>query len=81
MRQYQPEDLDHFFTYGEVYDALEVCQDLEMVLARLQRHELLSDMDLERCRQRIAEVRSMVEGSLPGGEARPRRPWRPTLRW
>jgi hypothetical protein len=81
MRQYQPEDLDHFFTYGEVYDALDVCQDLELVLARLQRHGLLSGHDLDQCKRRITEVRDAIEGALPEGEPRSRRPWRPTLRW
>lgn len=52
---------DHFYTYGDVYETLEACDQLDMLLARLRRQQLLSPGELMDSRRELASVRARVE--------------------
>jgi hypothetical protein len=57
--------MDHFYTYGDVYEALDACDQLELLLGRLKRQRLISETDWLDSRQRIAEIRARLESRLP----------------
>ncbi|MBV9279762.1 MAG: hypothetical protein JOZ41_06755 [Chloroflexi bacterium] len=62
---------DDFYRYGEVYDALETCQQLELDLARLRRRGLLSREEWAACKERLDDVRKRLEAAIPSGRRRP----------
>jgi hypothetical protein len=54
-------DLDHFYAFGDVYEAVEACDHLETMLARLHRQRLLTDEQWEQSKASIAGIRTRVE--------------------
>jgi CRP/FNR family transcriptional regulator, cyclic AMP receptor protein len=60
----QPIELDHLYAFGEVYDTLDVCDQVMQALSRLKRHGLLSVDDLNTSRQYIDAVRDRLEQRL-----------------
>jgi hypothetical protein len=59
--------VDHFYTFGDVYEALDACRELEMLLGRLKRQRLLSEDEWAASRENLAAIRARVETHL-GGE-------------
>lgn len=59
-------DLRQYYTYGEVYETLEACDELETLLGRLRRQTLLDDQAFALTKQLLAGIRTQVEASLPG---------------
>ena len=53
--------LDHFYTYGDVYEALDACQELETLLGRLKRQHFIDDQVWRRSGQWLAEVRQSLD--------------------
>jgi CRP-like cAMP-binding protein len=60
----QPLELDHLYAFGEVYDALDVCDQVTQALSRLKRHGLLSADALSHSEQNIDAVRQRLEEQL-----------------
>lgn len=69
----QPIELDHLYAYGEVYDALDVCDQVTQALSRLKRHGILSNEDWHASEEHLDGVRLHLErlteasGSAPAG--------------
>lgn len=61
--------LDHLYTYSDIYDTLDTCQELELLLGRLRRQQLLSDVEWMQSRQNLAEIRTRLEGRLDGADS------------
>jgi hypothetical protein len=55
---------DHLHMYRDAYEALDVCQVLEMVLSRLRQQQVLDEGEWTRSAQSVAEIRGRVEGHL-----------------
>ncbi|MBV9282888.1 MAG: hypothetical protein JOZ41_22670 [Chloroflexi bacterium] len=66
--------LDHFYTYGEVYDTLEACDELELHLGRLRRQRTLTETEWERTRKSLETIRAEVEGHIRSADLQPRGP-------
>jgi CRP/FNR family cyclic AMP-dependent transcriptional regulator len=60
----QPLELDHLYVFGEVYDALDVCDQVIQALSRLKRHGLFSADDFNASAQHIDVVRVRLEQQL-----------------
>ena len=60
----QPLELDHLYAYGELYDALDVCDQVNQVLSRLKRHGLLTLDDLTVSEQYVDAIRMRLEDRL-----------------
>lgn len=60
----QPLELDHLYAYGELYDALDVCDQVNQVLSRLKRHGLLSLNDWTMSGQYVDAIRTRLEDRL-----------------
>lgn len=60
----QPMELDHLYAYGEVYDTLDVCDQVIQALSRLKRHGLLSADDWTMSEQYIDTIRMRLEDRL-----------------
>ena len=60
----QPLELDHLYAYGELYDALDVCDQVNQALSRLKRHALLSVDDWTTSEQYIDAIRMRLEDRL-----------------
>lgn len=60
----QPPELDHLYVFGEVYDALDVCDQVVQALSRLKRHGLLSPEDLRTSEQHVNAIRQNLEQQL-----------------
>jgi hypothetical protein len=58
--------LDHFYVYGDVYAALSTCEELEMLLNRLHRQQLLTNQDWTRGLQNASEISRSLEAALQG---------------
>jgi len=56
--------LDLFFTHCDVYETLDACQHLEMLLGRLKRQHLIGDRDWTRSGQWLSELRVGLEAIL-----------------
>ncbi|HEX6507931.1 MAG TPA: hypothetical protein VF221_09890 [Chloroflexota bacterium] len=55
---------DNYFTFGDVYETLDTCQQLDLLLNRLRRQSLLEERDWMSTRAHIAEVRKSLESML-----------------
>lgn len=62
----QPMELDHLYAFGEVYDALDVCDQVMQALSRLKRHGLFSEDDVRLSEQHVNAVRLRLEQQLNG---------------
>jgi hypothetical protein len=66
--------VDHFYTYGDVYETLEACDQLDMLLGRLRRQQLLSAGELMDSRRELASVRARVEHHMAESAVMPKFP-------
>jgi hypothetical protein len=55
---------DRLQTYRNAYEALDVCQTLEMVLSRLRQQQMLDESEWTRSAMSVAEIKDRVEGHL-----------------
>jgi CRP-like cAMP-binding protein len=62
----QPMELDHLYAFGEVYDALDVCDQVAQALGRLKRHGLFSEDDMRTSKEHVDAVRMRLEQQLNG---------------
>jgi hypothetical protein len=57
-------ELDHYYLYGDVYETLDTCTELEQQLGRLRRQGVLSDQEWMISKQNVAAIRSRLEDRL-----------------
>jgi len=57
-------ELDHYYLFGDVYETLDTCTELEQLLGRLRRQDVLTDQEWMTSKQNIAAIRSNLEGRL-----------------
>ena len=55
------QDPEHYYKYGDVYEALDKVQDLELALARLRRLGLLNARALTASKRDLEDIRKRVE--------------------
>lgn len=55
---------DDYFVFGDVYETLDACQQIDLLLSRLRRQSLLDDQKWIASRAHIAEVRKSLESML-----------------
>jgi hypothetical protein len=60
----EPGDQPDTYTYGDVYDALEVCDNLDIALARVRRQGFLSLDDEARCKRLVDDVRRRLQSTM-----------------
>ena len=53
--------LDHYYLFGDVYATLDTCDELEMLLNRLQRLQLVGDQDWTDSRHHLTGIRAGLE--------------------
>lgn len=63
----------HFYDYGEVYETLDACDELEMHLSRLKRQKVLDEEEWLRGKQDISEIRAPLERRLEYAQTNGRR--------
>ena len=56
--------LDDFYDHSDVYETLDACQELEMLLNRLRRQQMLTDLAWMQSRQSLADIRARLESRL-----------------
>lgn len=62
--------LDRLQALGEVYDALDACDQLALMLARLRRQQqFMSEADHEQCKEWLAQIRSRLDTYLAADPA------------
>jgi hypothetical protein len=54
----------HFYDYGEVYETLETCDELELHLSRLKRKRILNEEEWLQSKREISEIRAPLERRL-----------------
>ncbi len=64
------DDQPDVYTYGDVYDALDECDNLDIALARVRRQGFLSEGDEQRCKRLVDDVRRRLQSAM-----RPKPPW------
>jgi hypothetical protein len=57
-------ELEHIAENGDVYDAMETCDDLRQKLSRLCRMHVITNDDYRDSRNIVEEVRQIVEAYL-----------------
>jgi hypothetical protein len=55
---------DDYLVFGDVYETLDACQHIDLLLNRLRRQSLIDDPDWIVTRAHIAEVRKSLESML-----------------
>ncbi len=55
---------DDYFVFGDVYETLDACQQIDLLLSRLRRQSLMDDQNWLATRAHIAEVRRSLERML-----------------
>ena len=55
---------DDYFVFGDVYETLEACQQIDLLLSRLRRQSLIDDQNWLATKAHIAEVRKSLENML-----------------
>lgn len=65
---------DHYFTFGDVYETMEACNRLDVLLARLKRQQLLPDDECAESRQKVATIRERLEAKLNSSSLTPKGP-------
>ncbi len=55
---------DDYFALGDVYETLDACQQVDLLLGRLRRQSLLDDKSWRATKAHIAEVRKSLEEAL-----------------
>jgi hypothetical protein len=55
---------DDYFVFGDVYETLEACQQVDLLLSRLRRQSLIDDQNWLTTKAHIAEVRKSLESML-----------------
>jgi hypothetical protein len=55
---------DDYFVFGDVYETLDACQQIDLLLSRLKRQSLLDDQSWIATRAHIDEVRKSLEAAL-----------------
>jgi hypothetical protein len=68
------QDLEHFYRFGDVYDALEACDQLEFKLARLRRQSLLPADDCQESREDLSHIRGRLENYISSSSLLPKGP-------
>jgi hypothetical protein len=58
------DDQPDVYTYGDIYDAIEVCDNLDIALARVHRQGLLSQADEDRCKRMVEDVRRRLRSAM-----------------
>lgn len=59
---------DDYFVFGDVYDTLEACQQIDLLLSRLRRQRLMDDQNWLATKDHIAAVRKSLESMLQNRE-------------
>lgn len=55
---------DDYFVFGDVYETLDACQQIDLLLSRLRRQSLMDDQSWMATKSHIAEVRKSLESML-----------------
>jgi len=74
MSTVDPSNPEHFYLFGDVYETLDACDRLSMLLGRLQRQNLLSGDDLVRTREGVEAIRRRVEEHMNRASLTPHGP-------
>jgi len=56
--------LEAIYTYGDVYETIDACDQLDVLLGRLKRQHLLDDRECMRSKEKVAEIRSRLENVI-----------------
>jgi len=70
----RPAALGHFSTFGEVHQTLDACDQLQSLLGRLRREQLLGEEEYRESRQQVAEIRASVESYIAQSALLPKGP-------
>lgn len=62
-------DLDRLYAFGEVYDAIDSCDQVWQTLTRLRRRHLLAEVDWKASQADIEAIRSRLEAATSDGHA------------
>lgn len=57
-------NLDHFYLFGDVYETLDTCAQLETLLGRLRRQRLMSDEHWMASKDNVAAIRGRIQQRL-----------------
>ena len=59
---------DDYLVFGDVYETLDACEHIDLLLNRLRRQSLIDDQNWIATRAHIAEVRKSLESMLQNRE-------------
>lgn len=65
-------DMDHYYTFGEVYETMDACDQLDRMLGRLRRQDLISGEAAAECRRNLATIRGHVESHIASANLVPK---------
>jgi hypothetical protein len=68
------QELEHYYKFGDMYQALEACDQLEVMLARLKRQQLLPNSQCEESRNELAHIRERLENHISSASLMPKGP-------
>lgn len=66
--------LDDLYQFGDVYETLDACDSLELLLGRLKRRRILDDREWRDIREQVAGIRTRLESHVTGSALSPNGP-------
>jgi hypothetical protein len=57
-------DLTHFYTFGDLYESIDACVQVELLLSRLQRQGVLDEAESKELGEKVEQIRARLERHL-----------------
>lgn len=70
----QRAELEYIYEFGEVYETIDTCDELEMQLSRLKRRHILNDEEWTETRNGVEAIRAQIAERIPESALQPRAP-------
>lgn len=61
----QPGRLEHIYEFGDVYETIDTCDELQMRLSRLKRQGVIDHAEWLETKSGIEAIRLRLEGYIP----------------
>lgn len=67
-------NLDQYYLFGDVFETVDACDELETLLGRLKRQRLIDDDEWRETKQNVANIRARLEAHINGSALTPKAP-------
>lgn len=70
----QRADMEHIYEFGDIYETIDTCDELEMQLSRLKRRHVLDEEQWRETRSGVEAIRSQLAEHISESALQPKAP-------